>query len=128
MCPGEPLQLRRVAGRWLFPGHRVHDVGERNIVLSHLFAHVEQGGGEEELSCVAVPIAPGGQQAAIFLRNKNRNSSFKIAQGYQDVIAGETLYLNENMLARHKKKVKESRGSTSRPQKLQRIRFQLYAQ
>ena len=96
--------------------------------MSHLFAHVEQGGGEEELSCVAVPIAPGGQEAAIFLRNKNMDSSFKIAQGYQDIIAGETLYLNENMLARHKKKVKESRGSAARPKKLhKRIRFQLYA-
>ena len=52
--------------------------------MSHLFAHVEQGGGEEELSGVAVPIAPGGQQAAIFLRNINMDSSFKIAQGYQD--------------------------------------------
>ena len=70
MYPGEPLRLRRVAGRWLSPGHRVHDVDveERNIVLSHLFAHVEQGGGEEELSGVAVPIAPGGQEAAIFLK------------------------------------------------------------
>ena len=118
MCPGEPLRLRRVAGRWLSPGHRIQDVGERNIDLSHLFAHVEQGGGEEELSGVAVPIAPGGQEAAIFLRNKNMDSSFKIAQGYQDIIAGETLYLNEDMLARHKKKVKESRGSAARPQKL----------
>ena len=96
--------------------------------MSHLFAHVEQGGGEEELSCMAVPIAPGGQQAAIFLRNKNMDSSLKIAQGYQDIIAGETLYLNEDMLARHKKKVKESRGSATRPKKLQkRIRFQLFA-
>ena len=56
--------------------------------MSHLFAHVEQGGGEEELSSVAVPITPGGQQAAIFLRNKKMDSSFKIAQGFQDIIAG----------------------------------------
>ena len=56
--------------------------------MSHLFAHVEQGGGEEELSRVAVPIAPRGQQAAIFLRNKKMDSSFKIAQGFQDIIAG----------------------------------------
>ena len=49
--------------------------------MSHLFAHVEQGGGEEELPGVAVPIAPGGQQAAIFLRMENMDSSFKIKQG-----------------------------------------------
>ena len=96
--------------------------------MSHLFAHVEQGGGEEELPCMAVPIAPGGQEPAIFLRIKNIYNSFKIAQGYQDIVAGETLYLNEDMLARHKKKVKESRGSAARPQKLhKRIRFQLQA-
>ena len=102
----------------------------RSAILSlpHLFAHVEQGGGEEELSCVAVPIAPGGQEAAIFLSNKNMDSIFKIAQDCQDMTAGETLYLNEDMLARHKKKVKESRGSAARPKKLhKRIRFQLYA-
>ena len=81
MCPGEPLQLRRVAGRWLSPDYRIQDVKERNIVLSHLFAHVEQGGGEEELSGVAVPIAPGGQQAAIFLTNKNMDSSTRLS-GY----------------------------------------------
>ena len=100
------------------------------LSLSHLFAHVEQGGGEEELSCVAVPIAPGGQQAAIFLRIENMDSmpQNKTRLSGQDIIARETLYLNEDMLARHKKKVKESRGSAARPEKLyKRIRLQLCA-